>query len=285
MSTQTIFEAYNDCKKQLLKAGIEDTIFEAKQIIKKVTGFTNNQILTRYNERLSQFQQNLLTVMIKQRTIHYPLQYILGEWDFYGLSFEVGVGVLIPRQDTETLVDKALEFLKDRPAADILDLCAGSGCIGITLALKNPNAKVTLLEKYPEAMRFCEKNIVKNEVKNAAVVDGDVFVGDCGDKKYDLIVSNPPYITEKEMDELQREVTFEPETALAGGKDGLDFYRAIIKNYTLSLKNGGVLMFEVGAAQGEAVAELMRKAGFTAVGIAADAAGIGRVVFGTANIV
>ncbi len=285
MSTQTIFEAYNDCKKKLLEAGIEDTIFEAKQIIKKVTGYNNNQILTRYTEHLTEFQQNLLTVIIKQRSIHYPLQYILGEWDFYGLSFDVGVGVLIPRQDTETLVDKALDFLKGKQGADVLDLCAGSGCIGITLAAKSPSARVTLLEKYSEAMRFCEKNIAKNNVGNATLVSGDVLKGDGSDKKYDLIVSNPPYITEKEMGELQTEVTFEPETALRGGEDGLDFYRAIIENYSACVKDGGAIMFEVGATQSDAVAGLLKNANFTDVGVEKDAAGIGRVVFGTAKLV
>ncbi len=285
MSTQTIFEAYNDCKKQLLQAGIEDTIFESKQIIKKVTGYSNSQILTRYNERLTEFQQNLLTVIIKQRTIHYPLQYIIGEWGFYGLNFDVGVGVLIPRQDTETLVEKALEFLKNTPGCTVLDLCAGSGCIGITLAVKNPECSVTMLEKHDEAMRFCERNIAKNNAVNAIAVSGDVHTGDLSENKYTLIVSNPPYITDDEMNCLQPEVTFEPETALAGGSDGLDFYRAIIENYSRSLENGGKMMFEVGSAQGEQVAALMRKAGFTDVGIADDAAGRHRVVFGTANFV
>lgn len=281
----TIFEAYNDCKKKLLEAGIEDTIFESKQIIKKVTGYNNNQILTRYTENLTEFQQNLLTVIIKQRSIHYPLQYILGEWDFYGLSFDVGVGVLIPRQDTETLVDTALDFLKEKEDAQVLDLCAGSGCIGITLAHRNPNSQVTLIEKYGEALRFCEKNIAKNNITNAVAVCGDVLLGDGKDKKYDLIVSNPPYITKEEMGRLQTEVTFEPETALDGGEDGLDFYRAIIENYQTALKDGGKLIFEIGAEQGEQVCELLKEANFTEVGCIKDPSGKDRVVFGTAKLV
>lgn len=274
-----IFEAYNSTKKALEKAGAEDYVFEAKQIIKHITGFSNAQILMNYTNQLSDYQQNRLTAVIRQRELRYPLQYIFGEWSFYGYDFFVGPGVLCPRADTETLIDKSLEFLKERKNPEILDLCAGSGCIGITLAKQVPEAAVTMVEKFPEAARYAEKNIVRNSADNAELVTGDIFESAGADKKYDLIVSNPPYIPENEMDTVSPETKYEPETALKGGKDGLDFYRAIIKNYKSALKEGGMAAFEVGAGEAEAVQSLFKNAGFKDTGTVKDLNGIKRVVF------
>ena len=144
----TIFEAYNDCKKQLQAAGIEDYVFESKQIIKHITGYTNAQILTKYTQPLNEFQQNNLTAIIKQRLIRYPLQYIIGKWNFFGREFFVGPGVLIPRSDTETLIDVCLETVRSKTNPRVLDLCAGTGCIGITIKGECLPAEVTLVEKY-----------------------------------------------------------------------------------------------------------------------------------------
>lgn len=150
--SKTIFEGYNECKKQLAEADIPDCVFEAKQIIKHVTGYTNAQILANYNRPLSQFQEDLLTVIIKQRLVHYPLQYIIGRWSFFGHEFFVGPGVLIPRADTETVMDVCMEYLAGDKEYKVLDLCAGTGCIGISIAAERENAKVTLVEKYSEAL-------------------------------------------------------------------------------------------------------------------------------------
>lgn len=277
----TIFQAYNDTKKSLAEAGIEDYVFEAKEIIKHITGFTNAQILTNYTNELTEYQQNNLTALVKQRKIRYPLQYIFGQWGFYGNTFYVGPGVLVPRADTETLVDKCLEFLKDREQPSVLDLCAGSGCIGITIAKEIPNAEVIMVEKFDEAKRYAEKNILTNKVENATVVTGDVLEGDLSDGKYDLIVSNPPYISTVEMNIISPETKFEPETALFGGEDGLKFYRAITENYKNSLKSGGMLAFEVGINEYSAVSDIMEKSGFSNIGFVKDLNGIQRVVFGT----
>ena len=277
----TIFEAYNKTKKELQKIGIEDFMFEAKQIIKHITGYSNAEILSRYNTRLTEFQQNNLTAILKQRAIRYPLQYILCSWGFYGREYSVGPGVLIPRADTETLIDTAKELIKDKKSPKIIDLCTGSGCIGITLALERKDAEVDLLEKYPEAMRYAYKNIVDNGAENVLLFEGDVLKGDKSEEKYDLIVSNPPYISDSEMEIISPEVHFEPETALRGGADGLDFYRAIIENYTKSLNDGGSIAFEVGIGQAESVAALLRDAGFVKVSTAKDLNGTDRVVFGT----
>lgn len=279
--TDSIFEAYNKCKKELLEAGIEDCVFEAKQIIKHITGFSNAQILSNYTKKLTQFQQNNLTAIIKQRKVRYPLQYIIGKWGFYGREFTVGTGVLIPRADTETLIDKALELLKPYEKPVVLDLCAGTGCIGITLGCERRDADVSLLEKYPEAARYAYKNIIDNGAENVMLYEGDVLKGDKSDRKYHLVVSNPPYISGEDMKTLQPEVQFEPESALAGGEDGLDFYRAIIENYVNSLVEGGSFVFEVGIGQADAVAELLENAGLKDIGKAKDLNGIERVVFGT----
>ena len=265
-----IFEAYNKTKKELEAAGIEDYVFEAKQIIKHITGFSNSEILMNYTNRLTEFQSNNLTAIIKQRAIRYPLQYIFGEWAFYGREFFVGPGVLVPRADTETLVGVCLKYLKNSESPAVLDLCAGSGCIGITLALEKADAAVTLVEKFPEAARYAERNIKRHGTDNATLICGDVLNGAANDKEYELIVSNPPYVPKNEMETVSPEVHYEPETALFGGEDGLDFYRAIIAEYKKALKAGGMLAFEVGAGE----------AGLKEINTEKDLGGICRAVYG-----
>lgn len=276
----TVFEAYNSTKKKLEAVGIEDYVFEAKQIIKHITGFSSAAVLANYNSKLTEFQENNLTAIIRQREIRYPLQYIFGEWDFYGRGYFVGPGVLVPRSDTETVVEHCLEFLKDKHEAEILDLCTGSGCIAITLGLEKSDSSVLAVEKYDEALRYAEKNKKRNAAENVRLLKGDVFSGDGSDGCYSLIVSNPPYIPPCEMKLISPETEFEPETALLGGEDGLDFYRAIIKNYTSSLKKGGMLCFEVGINEYFEVSEMLKKAGFGNVCIKSDACGKERVVSG-----
>ncbi len=280
----TIFEAYNSTKKKLEAAGIKDYVFEAKQIIMHITGFTPSQILTDYNKKLTEFQENNLIALIHQREVHYPLQYIFGNWEFYGRPFRVGVGVLIPRSDTETVVEAAIEELKETENPKILDLCAGSGCIGITLGLEIPAATVTMVEKYDEALRYALYNIVLNEAVNTVALKGDVFQKpDFEDGEFDMIISNPPYIPESEMKYCSPEVKFEPQAALLAEDGGLEFYKAIIENYTPCLKNGGRLCFEVGFSQGEKVRELLKANGFYDIKIKNDLNGIGRCVIGTKN--
>ncbi len=274
----TIFEAYNQTKQKLKNAGIEDSVFEAKAIIRHITGLSNSQILTEYTKELTVFQQNNLTAILRQREIRYPLQYILGEWAFYKYSFKVGVGVLIPRSDTEILVEKCAEYLKNIKNPKVLDLCAGSGCVGISLAKDFPDSAVALLEKYPEAIRYIDQNVELNGAYNTFVLQGDVLEGDANTTEYDLIVSNPPYIPPNEMSIISPETKFEPETALLGGEDGLVFYRAIIDNYKNSLTNGGMMAFEVGVNQSESVGALLKDAGFTKITITKDLNGINRVV-------
>ena len=275
-----IFEAYNKTKKELEAAGIEDYVFEAKQIIKHITGFSNSEILMNYTNRLTEFQSNNLTAIIKQRAIRYPLQYIFGEWAFYGREFFVGPGVLVPRADTETLVEVCLKYLKNSESPAVLDLCAGSGCIGITLALEKADAAVTMVEKFPEAARYAERNIKRHGTDNVTLICGDVLNGAANDKEYELIVSNPPYVPKNEMEMVSPEVHYEPETALFGGEDGLDFYRAVITEYKKALKAGGMLAFEVGAGEAAAVEALLEDAGLKEINTEKDLGGICRAVYG-----
>ncbi|MBR4123896.1 MAG: peptide chain release factor N(5)-glutamine methyltransferase [Clostridia bacterium] len=276
----TIFEAYNSTKQKLMKAGIEDYVFEAKQIIKHITGLNATAILTNYNRNLTEFQQNNLTALLRQREIRYPLQYIFGEWDFYGRPFYVGPGVLVPRADTETLVEAGLDYLKDKQGPKILDLCAGSGCIGITFACERKDSEVLMVEKFDEAINYAERNIHKNNATNSAIKKGDVFDSVEAEGSYDLIVSNPPYIAESEINEMSPETQFEPQTALLAKDDGLEFYKAIANNYKKALKNGGMLAFEVGFKQSEAVAEILKLAGFADIKFKKDLSDINRVVIG-----
>lgn len=277
----TIFEAYNSTKKKLEAANIRDYVFEAKQIIMHITGFTPSQILTDYNRQLTEFQKNNLTAIIHQREVHYPLQYIFGNWEFYGRPFKVGVGVLIPRADTETVVEAALEELETRENPKVLDLCAGSGCIGITLAAEVPSSEVTMVEKYDEAIRYAFHNIELNGV-SAKAVKGDVFEApQLPNDSIDLIVSNPPYIPQEEMKYCSPEVKFEPQTALLAKDEGLEFYKAIINNYTPILKTGGAICFEVGFKQAQSVKKLLENSGYKNIKIKNDLNGIGRAVTAT----
>ena len=276
----TIFEAYNSTKKKLCAAGIEDYVFEAKQIIKHITGLSAPQILTNYNNKLSEYQENNLVALVHQREVRYPLQYIFGEWDFYGRSYFVGPGVLVPRADTETVIDECLDFLKEKAEPMILDLCTGSGCIGITLALEKKDSHVIMVEKYEEAIRYARKNAEKNKAENTEIVMGDIFETTAGDKKYSLIVSNPPYIPKEEMNMVSPETKFEPQTALLAEDDGMEFYKAIINNYKNSLEEGGMLCFEVGINEYQKVSQLLSQAGFKDIKVKKDFGGIERAVSG-----
>ena len=199
-----------------------------------------------------------------------PLQYILGEWAFMGLPFLVRPGALIPRQDTETLCEAALGWLKNRPGAAVLDLCCGTGCIGVSLA-KLGGAKVAFGDISPDALALAKRNAQKNGVE-AAFYESDLFADVPG--VYDLIACNPPYLNAEELESCQRELRFEPALALYGGADGLDFYRRIAAQWEAHVRPGGLLLLEIGYAQGEAVREL-----FPGATILKDIRGLDRVAW------
>ncbi len=225
-------------------------------------------------ELYNAFKGEDLKSAINRRINGEPLQYILGEWEFYSLPFFVGEGVLIPRADTETLVDLALKEIK--PNDRVIDLCSGSGAIAISLA-KNSAAKVYALEKYEKALKYLEKNVALNNA-DVTVICEDIFKFN-PQEKFDIIVSNPPYIKSNELSYLQKEVQFEPKTALDGGPDGLIFYRHIA-TFIKHLNVGGKIMVEVGFDQAQEVAEIFKNAGLT-VSIHNDLNGVQRVIIGT----
>ena len=281
MTGNTIFSAYNDTKEKLKTAGIEDYGFEARVIIRHVTGFDNKEILINYNNVLTVYQQKELESIVERRRARYPLQYILGEWSFYGRTFRLGEGVLIPRGDTETVVETALELIKNVESPGILDLCAGSGAIGLTLALERTDSRVILLEKYETALGFAAKNKELLGAYNAECVKGDVLSGDLSSKRFDLIVSNPPYVSKEDMKALQPELAFEPKEALCPGEDEFLFYKKTVENYKRALNPGGFICFEVGKGMAESVEKILSSAGFAGVDSRKDFADIERVVFGT----
>ena len=282
-TNNTIFNVYNETKKRLERFGIEDYGFEARVIIKHITGFDNKKIMMNYNALLSPYQLKQVEDIIMKRQARYPLQYILGEWSFYGRTFKVGEGVLIPRADTEIVVETALNLIKDTTNPAVLDLCAGSGAIGLTLSLEREDSNVTLLEKHTPALRYCKLNKDLLSADNAQCINGDVFTGDCSNGKFDLIVSNPPYVSEDDMKTLQPEVGYEPVVALCPGSDELLFYREIVKNYKKAVNSGGSFCFEVGINQADSVKEILSSAGLKNVEAVKDYAGIDRVVFGTVS--
>lgn len=217
--------------------------------------------------------------MINLRKSGMPVQYVIGEWDFYGESFKVGEGVLIPRPETEMLVDFALDYLKDKQTPVVFDLCAGSGCIGLSVAKNRPDAKVFLLEKSDKAFAYLEANKTKLGCDNATLIGGDLFsgFGNFDLPTPDLILSNPPYIESAEVPLLQKEVLREPSMALDGGEDGYDFYRALADVWLPFCK--GAIAVECGENQTEAIEKLFSKI-CAEVHSEKDFNGIGRTVCG-----
>lgn len=276
----TAASALKRVRKTLLNAGIEDAQLEARALTQAVLKIGSTAFLTDDSD----IDERLLSELFKKaekRADGYPLQYIIGEWEFFSLPFAVGEGVLVPRQDTEQLVLFAIEFLKEKPNAEVIDLCSGSGCIAISIAKHFPKAKVTAVEKSDRAFSYLLKNIEKNNVKVNAVL-GDI--ADLETKKYyDLVVSNPPYIESDVLPTLQKEVKHEPAMALDGGNDGLSFYRLIARRWLPKIKHGGALAVEIGYNQKAAVTEIFKNAGLENVRCIKDYGGNDRVIVGTVN--
>lgn len=250
----TIKELYAYCSSELSFNECGD--FESMCIFNDILGFTKEQIILN-NEAVTFFHQEKIDDVINRRKNGEPLQYILGKWDFYDLSFLVGEGVLIPRPETEILVDFALDKLKNVKNPVVYDLCSGSGCIGLTIAKHLKNAKVYLLEKEEKALKYLLKNKDELKLDNVFVINDDLFTVDLSlFPECDLIVSNPPYIITEEISDLQKEVLFEPITALDGGTDGYDFYRCLSDRWCSKVKKGGYMAMECGEDQSKYIIEL-----------------------------
>lgn len=239
----------------------------ARDLVSTLSGMTQESFLAEKNSPVSaEICQRVDEALTRLRQGE-PLPYVLGEWNFYGLPLYVGPQVLIPRDDTCALAELAIHralFLDQDPR--ILDLCCGSGCIGLAIASRLKDARVTLGDLSKEALSVARKNIQRNHlggrvscVQVDAMEEPPAFLG-----KFDMIVSNPPYVTAGEMEELPPSVRdFEPHMALYGGPDGLDFYRSITERYRSILKPGGFLCYEFGMGQGDAVCAILEENGFT----------------------
>ena len=271
-------EAYETGKGALAAAGIEEAELDARLLLEEICGTDRNTLLVHGDRNVTEEELAQYKEMLEKRSAHIPLQQIIGRQSFMGLDFYVDENVLIPRQDTELLVEEALQELHD--GMRILDMCTGSGCILLSL-LKYPNDCEGIgADISEEALKVAERNRVQLGLENAAFIRSDLF--EAVEGKFDLLVSNPPYICSDVIDTLMPEVReHEPRQALDGSADGLHFYRRILADCRAYLKPGGMLLFEIGYDQGEAVKRLMEENGFLEVEVKKDYGGLDRVVLGT----
>ena len=290
----TLREAYEYGQKQLQLAGIDDADLDAWYLLEFVTGISRTMYYVKMQDKILSEQEKQYRGFIETRASHIPLQHITGVQEFMGLEFIVNEHVLVPRQDTEVLVESVLEVLE--PGMKVLDMCTGSGCILISLmklygtSQAETTGEVTEDEKMlcgvgvdisEEALKVAKANGEKIGVK-AEFIQSDLFENVRGE--YDVIVSNPPYIRTAVIEELKEEVKcHDPFIALDGKEDGLYFYRKIVEKSLEYLSDGGRLLFEIGHDQGEEVKKLMEQAGFTGVTVKKDLAGLDRVVLGKYN--
>lgn len=277
----------NDLRKELSvklqPCSYEEAEFESDCIVADLCECSNSVLRLHLNDFVSDEICKRAFRMAERRLNNEPLQYILGKWEFYSNEFFVGDGVLIPRPETELLVDIAIDELIDKENPVCFDLCSGSGCIGISVAKAVNNSTVYMLEKSEKAFEYITKNIAHNSVPFCNAEKGDLFDGCKWNTKADIILSNPPYICSDVIPSLQPEVLKEPLMALDGGKDGLMFYRAIAQLWLDSLKTGGTLAVETGEEQGEDVSKIFAPY-FSKVQVIKDYSGLDRVVLAKGKV-
>lgn len=270
-------EAVREIEARLTAAGCPDADFDARELFRLVTGAD----LRLADQPLTAAQADRLETLTVRRADREPLQYLCGSWPFLDFELAVGPGVLCPRADTEVVAEAAAGLLAGVQKPKVLDLCAGTGCLGLGVKRFCPDAVVTSLEKSPEAFRYLEQN-AKNALHRPAAtpVQGDLFTywETLPEGELDLIVSNPPYLTAAEMQQLQPEVAREPAMALEAGADGLVFYRAIAEHYQKALRPGGALALEIGWQQREAVTALLAENGWVEIACMKDYGGNDRCI-------
>ena len=261
-------QLYLDARRDLSqKEDPQTASIMARSILCHITGKSKEQLIADFDTYATEKENAEIATAVWRVLTGTPLAYVIGEWDFYGMTLHINNSVLIPRDDTCAVTDLAIKkalFLDESPR--ILDLCTGSGCIGLAIAHRVKDAKVTLADISKDALAVAKKNIVSQKltgrvscIVSDALDEPNSFLG-----KFDMIVSNPPYITTQEMDQLPLSVKdYEPHLALHGGSDGLDFYRAIARNYRKALKPGGYLCFEFGMGQGDAVCRILEENSYT----------------------
>ena len=251
---------YNEICQALAGAGIENNRGEASMLICHFCNINKAELLTRRDE---DFDSEELSEAVKKRASHYPLQYILGFWDFCHETYRVTEDTLIPRQDTEKLVELAAKLMPQ--SARFIDLCTGSGCVAISTLAARPDCTAVAVDIFPKTLEIAGENAERNKVGDRlGLITQDVlkpdFMNELG--KFDCIISNPPYIETHKIELLDEELSFEPEAALNGGNDGLDFYRVIIADYKKYLSDNGIMLLEIGCDQAHAVTAISHAAGF-----------------------
>ncbi len=280
---KTIGELLEIGSKELKEQNIDTYMLDAQLLLGMVLGKDKIYLITNREKEVSDKDEKEYIELIKKRSRKMPIKYILGETEFMGIDFDVEEGVLIPRGDTEILVEEILSIIDEDDEINLCDLCSGSGAIGIALAMNRKNIKVDEIDNFDIPEKVTKSNIVKHALENRVkfiksnLLEEVIKEG----KKYDVIVSNPPYIKACEIENLMDDVKlYEPHTALDGGEDGLIFYRRIIEESKLTLNENGILAFEIGHDQGLDVRILMEEAGFSNVKLVKDLAGLDRVLLG-----
>ena len=276
-----------DTRTRLKKAGIESAQLEAREILCYAADKTREQFYRDMALYVSGELERRVDTLVQRRLSGEPVAYIIGEWEFYGLTLDVSGDVLIPRMDTEMLVERTI--LRARAAGEearVLDLCAGSGCVGLAVASNVPDCRVVLAELSEGALRICKQNIRRTDM-NARVTSVCVDALEPPSSTlwdFDVVTCNPPYIPTGDIDALDVSVRdYEPRMALDGGTDGLEFYRQIASKWKNAIRLGGALIFEVGVSQASEVEKIMAENGFENIQTTADTQGIWRVVEGTIN--
>ncbi|MCI8423987.1 MAG: peptide chain release factor N(5)-glutamine methyltransferase [Lawsonibacter sp.] len=276
-----------DTRARLRKAGVEGAQLEAREILCYAADKTKEQLYRDMSLYASTQLERRVEDLVRRRLEGEPVAYIIGEWEFYGLSLDISPDVLIPRMDTEVLAERGI--LKTREAGEgarVLDLCAGSGCVGLAVAANAPQCRVVLAELSESALRVCKQNVRRCDL-NARVtcLSANALEPPASSLwDFDVIVCNPPYIPTEDIGTLDVSVRdYEPRMALDGGEDGLDFYRFIADKWKPALRLGGTLIFEVGIQQAPAVEAILAENGFEDIKTTADTQNIPRVVEGTIN--
>lgn len=276
-----------DTRARLKKAGVESAQLEAREIICFAADKSREQFYRDMSLYVSREMEQRVEDLVQRRLAGEPVAYIIGEWEFYGLSLDISRDVLIPRLDTELLAERGiLKARESGEGARVLDLCAGSGCVGLAIAANAPECRVVLGELSEGALRVCKQNVRRNEL-NARVTCLSVDALENPSSTlwdFDAIVCNPPYIPTVDIEALDISVRdYEPRMALDGGQDGLDYYRAIAAKWKPALRLGGTLIFEVGIGQAAAVEDILEENGYEDIKVLPDTQNILRVVEGTVN--
>lgn len=255
---KTLYSVYREAVKTLTEAQCDSPEFDAQQLVSFCFGYNKTQLLMNSGSEVDEIKLIHFEDCVKRRCNHEPLQYIIGMWDFHKFSFKVGEGVLIPRPETEILVDFAVDKILKQGYSVVMDLCCGSGCIGLSIAKLCPKTKVYCIDISDKALEYTRMNKELLGADNVSVMKSDVLEssGFLGLPRPDIIVSNPPYIRSAEVDGLQPEIAFEPKLALDGGEDGLVFYRALSEIWYPFINRGGYLAMECGEDQAKDIFSL-----------------------------